>query len=88
MVTLRPLGERGLLQLSLSDTFFTLKELMCQRGRYGTYLADVPTSIKQGGSPELVCNWLCVESLPPPHSVSIARHLISLTNARVSDTCL
>lgn len=36
----------------------------------------------------LIQNWFvagCVESLPPPHSVTIARHLICITDPRLSD---
>lgn len=63
VVTWRYLEEWGLLQLSLLIFFFAPKELMYQRGRYVTSLADIPTSIQQAGFPELVWNWLCVESL-------------------------
>lgn len=89
VVTWRYLEEWVLLQLSLPDPFFALKELM--RGRYGTYLAGVPTSIQKVGFPELVCNCWCVESLPPPHAckhrTSPDLHLIFVTIPRVSDTC-
>lgn len=59
VITWRHLEEWVLLQLSLPDTFFALKELMNQRGRYGTDLADVPTSIQQVGFQ----NWFVIASV-------------------------
>lgn len=72
VVTWRHLEEWVLLQLSLPDTFFCPKGINEPEGKIWHLFSRRPYIHTASWLSELVCNCWCVESLPPPHSVSIA----------------